>query len=336
MLKSSDKYAIVIFLLIMILITIFIILYKVSQINVSSDFTHLTKSEDVNLMPYKYSHGIDISLLQWNIHYECFVNNKDADSECCSGPVIKYLNNKLIGSPQIDFANLTMFESKNYSPPNGFKMIGSYTDSNYICGRDGTALIYNSERWRPDGDAIHGCIIPTPIDRAFIIQKFIGNNDKNKNISLYIIGAHFSHPPEGSYYPQESLDRIKDTLKRSNISVESNIILLADTNDSDPSLAHETPDSVFMNGITNIITPNQVIGTGPVETCCCSDTPQTTGLGPFPYKTDRIIANFGKSNGPAILGDPVSIVGGSQCSVPNPTGCLLGEMHKPVFWSLQV
>ena len=294
----SDYHMIIIFLLVTTLAVTSIILYKVLN----------TKSN--------YSGANTISLLQWNTHYECFVKNKD---DCCSKPLTKYLYNVLDGS--IDFANLSMFELATFSTPTGYSIIDQYSDKPaFECGYDITTLVYNNTKWTPVGNPIYGCLNPKP-DRAFIIQQF-------KNIStgfdVYIIGAHMDHPVGKQLYPLTSVQVLAAALAKNGIGQSSNVILLADTNDANPDTP--TPDSTFMNGILGGTAKN-VQGAGANPTCCCSD-------GTFPFKTDRIISNFGASAGPAKIVDLKTIFGAmAQCPSPG-SSCVLGEMHKPVFWSL--
>lgn len=300
-----DKYhMMIIFFIIIVIIITSLILYKVWN----------TRSN--------YVGSNTISLLQWNTHYECFIKNND---DCCSKPLITYLNTLLNGN--IDFANLSMFEITNYSPPNGYSIIDQYSQQPvYKCGQDITTLVYNNINWSPVGTPIYGCLNPKP-DRAFIIQQF---KNKTTGFDVYVIGAHMDHPAAGQSYPIASVQALADALTNNGITQSNNIILLADTNDANPS--NPTPDSTFMSGIFGGSPVSNVQGAGANSTCCCND-------GTFPYKTDRIISNFGKSNGPAKiieLNDPALF--GTLGNCPSASGgpCTLGEMHKPVLWSLSV
>ena len=132
------------------------------------------------------------------------------------------------------------------------------------------------------------------------------------------------HPVGKQLYPLTSVQVLAAALAKNGIGQSSNVILLADTNDANPDTP--TPDSTFMNGILGGTAKN-VQGAGANPTCCCSD-------GTFPFKTDRIISNFGASAGPAKIVDLKTIFGAmAQCPSPG-SSCVLGEMHKPVFWSL--
>lgn len=296
-----------IFLLIAILTVVSIILYKVW--NNKSTFTN----------------NSSISLLQWNTHYECFVKNT---TDCCSKPLVAYLNKML---PTVDFANLSMFEKTGYTPPSGYITIDQFSDKPaFECGYDITTLIYNSNRWEAVGKPIYGCLITN--DRAYIIQQFKEKSAGSKPV--YVIGSHWSHPAQGQSYPSDSTAALAKALSDNNIHSTDRIILLADTNDSFPD--KPTPDSVLMNAILGGKATN-VQGTGPRQTCCCSDPPQ--GSGPFPFKTDRIISNFG-TGGNVQIPELTDIFGSiAQCPPPkNPLlgSCVFGEMHKPVFWKLQL
>lgn len=295
-----------IFLLIAILTVVSIILYKVW--NNKSTFTN----------------NSSISLLQWNIHYECFVKNT---TDCCSKPLVKYLDKVL---PTVDFANLSMFEKTGYTPPPGYITIDQFSDKPaFECGYDITTLIYNSKRWEAVGKPIYGCLITK--DRAYIIQKFKEKSAGSEPV--YVIGSHWSHPAQGQSYPSDSTAALAKALLHHDISSKDRIILLADTNDSFPH--KPTPDSVLMNAILGGKVKN-VQGTGPRLTCCCSDPPQ--GNRPFPFKTDRIISNFGRG-GNVKIPDLTDIFGSiAQCPPKNPLlgSCVFGEMHKPVFWKLHL
>lgn len=290
-----------IFLLIAILTVVSIILYKVW--NNKSTFTN----------------NSSISLLQWNTHYECFVKNT---TDCCSTPLVAYLNKML---PTVDFANLSMFEKTGYTPPSGYMIIDQFSDKPpFECGYDITTLIYNSNRWEAVGEPIYGCLITN--DRAYIIQQFKEKSAGSEPV--YVIGSHWSHPAQGQSYPLDSTAALAKALSDNNIPSTARIILLADTNDSFPD--KPTSDSVLMNAILGGKATN-VQGTGPKQTCCCSDP------GDFPFKTDRIISNFG-TGGKVQIPELTDIFGSiAQCPPPkNPVSCVFGEMHKPVFWELQL
>lgn len=96
---------------------------------------------------------------------------------------------------------------------------------------------------------------------------------------------------------------------------------------------YQTSDLSFINNAILGNTANDVQGTGPKQTCCCSDK------GDFPYKTDRIISNFGSGGDTTIV--ELTDIFGSIAKYP-PTDKLqlgsyaFGEMHKPVFWKLKI
>lgn len=292
-----------IFLLIAILTVVSIILYKVW--NNKSTFTN----------------NSSISLLQWNIHYECFVKN----TTDCPKLLVEYLDKML---PTVDFANLSMFEKTGYTPPSGYITIDQFSDKPkppFECGYDITTLIYNSNRWEAVGEPIYGCLITN--DRAYIIQQFKEKSAGSEPV--YVIGSHWSHPAQGQSYPSDSTAALAKALSDNKIHSTDRIILLADTNDSFPD--KPTPDSVLMNAILGGKAKN-VQGTGPRRTRCCSDP------GNFPFKIDRIISNFG--TGGNVQTPKLTDIFGSiaQCPPKNPLlgSCVFGEMHKPVFWKLQL
>jgi len=150
---------------------------------------------------------------------------------------------------------------------------------------------------------------------------------------VYVIGSHWSHPAQGQSYPSDSTAALAKALSDNNIHSTDRIILLADTNDSFPD--KPTPDSVLMNAILRG-KAKHVQGTGPRHTCCCSDPPQ--GDVSFPFKTDRIISNFGRGDNVQI--PELTEIFGSIAQRPpkNPLlgSCVFGEMHKPVFWKLHL
>lgn len=303
----SHIHPFILFLLVCILTIVSIILYKVWD-------------EKSN-----YLYPNQINLLQWNTHYECFVKNKN---DCCTKPLISYLN-KMI--PRTDFANISMFEKTGYTPPSGYTTIDQFSAKPaFECGQDITTLIYNSKKWKAVSKPIYGCLVPN--DRAFIVQRF---ENKTTGYKVVIIGAHFSHPAQGQSYPSDSTAMISKTLQEHGISDESDhIILLADTNDNFPD--KPTPDEVFMKAIVGQKTKHNIVGSGPKQTCCCSDSPNPT---PFPYKTDRIISNRGTSKGKAVIPELTDIFGSiAKCPPPpgSTGGCVFGEMHRPVFWAVGI
>lgn len=302
----SHIHPFILFLLVCILVLVSIILYKVWD----------TKSN--------YLSPTQINLLQWNTHYECFVKNT---TNCCSKPLIAYLNKML---PRVDFANISMFEKTGYTPPDGYTTIDQFSNTpEYECGQDITTLIYNSKKWKAVSAPIYGCLVDK--DRAFIIQRF---ENIITGYKVVIIGAHFSHPAQGQSYPSDSTGKLADTLKANSISDKNDhIILLADTNDSFPD--KPTPDDVIMKAIVGGSPTKPIVGSGANQTCCCSDSPNPTA---FPFKTDRIISNRGKSIGKPVIPELTEIFGSiAKCPPPSgSTGCVFGEMHKPVFWSVGI
>jgi hypothetical protein len=312
---------VVIFLLVAILIIVSIILYKVYENK--SNFSNFSDSSSGSDL----SDDSDLSLLQWNVHYECFIKNK---TDCCSKPLVDYLNNRL-KSVNVDFANLSMFEMVGYTPPSGYISIDGFsTKPDYECGYDITTILYNSNRWKAIGNPIYGCLSTN--DRAYIIQKFV-EKIRGDPKPVYVIGSHWDHPQTGENYPSASVNALNKALKDNSIKPTSRIILLADTNDNDPK--HPTSDTVLMNAILGTSGTN-VLGTGPNQTCCCNDKPLDSGS--FPYKTDRIItSNIGKSIGTVTIPN-LSDIFGSVAQCPSLLGgtCEFGEMHKPVFWKLKM
>ena len=302
-------HPLILFLLVAIFVVSSLTLYKV--LSKKSNYTSFGGSKS-------------ISLLQWNIHYECFTENKD---DCCSSKVVNYLQKAI---PRVDFANLSMFELSGYKPPSQYGIISAYgTPTADQCGYDITTLLYNTNNWKAVGTPIHGCLIPK--DRAYIIQKF--QNISDSTLIVYVIGAHFSHPKQGQTYPIASIATLKKALLDNGIGSSDKIILMADTNDNFPY--KPTSDSTFMNAILDQKAKN-VQGAGANQTCCCNDSSQKNG--PFPFKTDRIISNNMGTGGDATAVNLTDIFGSvvGQCPPSNNPSCILGEMHKPVLWTVNV
>lgn len=295
-----------------ILFIVSLILYKITK-----------PKSSLKLFAPKYTDSnTKVSLFQWNTHYECFTTPTNDD--CCSKPLTSYLNNNLV-SRHIDFANFSMFENKDYKPPDGYEIINPFSKPDKLCGRDITSLVYNT-KWTADSEngkyPYYNCFIPKTDpkgeDRSYVIQKFTKDD-----MTIYVIGAHFSHKP------LDSIRTLATSLKSLGITANDNIIMMADTNDVDPK--NPTKDSDFLKELLGGVNSTISNGTGPLNTCCCSDTPA------FKYKTDRIISNFGSPTKPQ-LGDLSLIfpnIKPSACSKVSSL-CSLGEMHLPLYWVLNI
>lgn len=243
--------------------------------------------------------GPHLSLFQWNPHWQCFRNS------CCYNEAISYINNNL-SLRKVDFANIIELEDSNYQPPSGYRIIIAHCGSGSIHSGDVTTLIYNSNQWRPMGNAHKFCINPSGTvtegragPRPTVIQQFSSIHDPS--FSVYVVGSHFTH--DRDTYVQ-GLHQAFNTV---GITNQSRVVMMADTNQHGSSSAL----------ITDILgsSPPTVQATSISGTCCYSG---------FHLPYDRIISTFGSH---------MSTFAPSFNQVIRNTvsGCDYGEMHLPVF-----
>merc|ERR1719158_354240 len=115
----------------------------------------------------------NLSLLQWNPHWQCFQN-----PSC--GNNVKGLAVQRLQSDQVDFANFIEFPA-DWNPPLPWKEIRTN------CGQDKVVLVYNSAKWTATEHMKVGCM--NGANRPYIVQQFNGPN----GIQVIVIGAHFDH-----------------------------------------------------------------------------------------------------------------------------------------------
>jgi NAD-dependent dihydropyrimidine dehydrogenase PreA subunit len=335
---------VIIYILTLILVSI--ILYKVYNMNKSNYYYSIpvpySKLSNTKLFKYqeRKGKGNNINLFHWNTHYECFNNKCNIIAESCPQAVIGFINQNLV-ERSIDFANFIDLE-QNIKLPNGYNILNLYENS-IKCGYDYNCLVYNSNLWIPLTNTPYIRCMESPpnypnLNRIAIIQQF---KNKNTNLLVWVIGAHFGHPDPPTHTMTIVLQNLNNIIKDI-IKPTDNIILLADTNASFHS--GEESNDYIMNTILPGIT--KVNGTTPYKSCCYSDmNPTKSEFTPFMWESDRIISNFGSkmitdsnwvSSDTNYFLNQINI--SSSCSSLNDINKQpsIGEMHKPVFATLLI
>ena len=279
---------------------------------------------------------MEINLLHWNPHWECFTNQCCVTAESCPGAVVGTLN-KLLGEQKIDFASMVMFEVKDYTPPWPFRVINPYPSGQ--CGLDTTSIIYNQNKWNI-GDTMHYFCLK-PKDRMTIIQKF--TSVKSPVITVFVVAAHFGHDSKNQFDPDE-LTYLSTYLKNNSegpkITDTDNVIFMADTNAAGTT-GIESNENILRTVLGN--NKATVNGSVPFKTCCYNDYVDEKWA-PFSYSSDRILANFGNK---MVTYTPPENQQAQEWanSINIPPSCYaqkcdksptIGEMHKFVRCTLQL
>lgn len=214
------------------------------------------------------SSGNQISLLHWNPHWECFLNNK----YICAQNAIQLATNMIrsLGYDP-DFAGFIEFEDPLYTPSYPYKLLGG--DVCTMGYGDWATIMYDSSKWAPVGNASSGCLPTGSSDaRAYIVQRF---NSLHGLGEVNVASVHFPHPSSGSPFYAASTDLLGGLLRQGN----GKFILMADTN----LYSHQTNQALY----------NQLgfSGTPPVSSelfgSCCA---HANFPGTFTF--DRILSNM--------------------------------------------
>ena len=267
---------------------------------------------------------MSINLFHWNPHWQCYVNKCCTVAESCPASVESYLNN-ILGTQNIDFASLLMYEMANYIPPYGYSTIKPYTPGKSDCGMDTTSIVYNYNNWTPISKTFVTCLQSN--DRMAVLVKFKSNHS---SLTLWVLAAHFGHNDGGFYDPIE-LNELNDFIKKSGVSNSDNFIMMADTNAG--GISGKESNEIMLRTVLGY--NSNVVASVPFKSCCYSDN--------FSWSSDRILSNFGSKmithNIPPTSQTPEEWA----YSINLPPSCYLkqcknsptiAEMHKPVLTSL--
>lgn len=244
------------------------------------------------LLSFVISRASALNLLQWNPHWQCFVKNEKNCKENAEAAL-----ESLLAHYDVDFANIVELADNNYSLPVPWVWITK------DCGKDRTALIYNSSRWAPgtmEGSGAEGCM-EEGRDRPFVVQQFTAKVPGQLVPQVVVIGAHYPHTAE------------REALKQSLAFVLSatkvpEVILIADTNEN---------SWVSNDNIMKDIGQGAVTGTNLERTCCYNDNFYEA------HTFDRIIANFDGVMSTTVLFDTL------------PYWARTGEFHKGILGQLR-
>jgi len=245
---------------------------------------------------------MNITALQYNVHWECFVKNKD---DCCQNIINDFIETTL-SENKVDFANIIMLENnKVVSYGKKYTILNQFHNNPQMCSRDITTMIYNNTKWIPIGKTIYGCLVPgDKPDRSYIVQKF--QSKSTKNFDVLVIGAHFSHDKD------QSLSVLKDIISKNKWNT-GNILLIADTN-IDVKDVQEDKNIYIMDNLGLKLK----VGSKYDKTCCYDEK----GI-VFTY--DSILGNFG------------SKMTTNTLQLPNfPLNCSFETMHIPLLATIFV
>ena len=277
------------------------------------------KNETRGLRSLQPGEPTTIGLIHWNPHWECFVKNPN-----CTQNAIDNLD-KLLGTPGNDFANIIMFEVSNYTPPFGWKGIGSAGES---CGRDWDSLFYNADLWDVLVTDV-GCTYET-IRSYYAAGSFKSKVDPG--LSVVVVGAHYPQTWNASNNAYVDANaKLKSVFANLIVTGGPLAIILADTNTESPEgAAVGGPTHHGLNKTQKQLATDLGIwekkGEPPAPPlyygCCFSDG--------FQWQGDRIVSNFGKFVNSQILFDPAPWWA-NQTTEP-----YTSEFHKGIRALLQV
>ena len=209
-----------------------------------------------------------ISALQWNPHWQT--------SRRAGDRVTQDLN-RFLAEYSVDFANMIEYTDRGASKVMGtspdlgkYAMIDSRRGEQDVCSKDKIALLYDSTRWTPTGEAGMGCT-ENGNNRPYIAQTFTSISSGEK---IAVIGAHWPH-----YSVADQMKQAIDALG----CTGCNVVFMADTNL--PLSYAETQISEKM-GLGTVGVDAQSSDEN-FKSCCSNDG--------FVNNIDRIITNFGST-----------------------------------------
>lgn len=230
--------------------------------------------------------------LQWNPHYECFVQN----AATCKSSALEALTQELTSGDK-DFASIVELEDDGE-----FQTPAGWTRHAYTCEQgdpkiaDQISLFYNSEKWKPSIEApVSGCSL-NGADRAYIVWAFTAIADPS--LATVVVSAHFGH--EDQY--QSSIDTVGPAIGQVASSAgTTNIFFMGDVNQPHSRSNEEVLSDLEKKA--NIDNSKSVESTELLVTCCM-DSKFTPTSGDDSRTYDRVIANFGNSMETKLLFDP--------------------------------
>jgi hypothetical protein len=252
--------------------------------------------------------------LQWNPHFECFIQN----AATCKKPAYEALKQELVSGDK-DFASIVELEDAGeFDTPTGWARYAYTCEQGDTKTRDQISLFYNSGKWKPSIETpVLGCSLQGA-DRAYIVWAF--TNIADPSLTTVVVGAHFGH--EDQY--QSSIDTVGPAIGQVANSVgTTNIFFMGDVNQPHSKSSDEVLSDLEKKAE---IDNSKTVESSDLLVTCCMDSKFTPTSGDDSRTYDRVIANFGKSMATKLLFNPAPTWAEGTATV--------SKFHKAIVGSL--